>query len=83
MNIQLSSQEIALIVEQLQHVNTKDIQEILSQLGMEEAMCKQLITTQPLYIVYDQLADRLNSEMTFEEDDDLDPAGGHGLHSHI
>jgi hypothetical protein len=64
--MQLESNEIAQIVEALRHADGEDLQDILNQLGMEEQLCKQLIMTQPLYIVYDMHQERLELEMQFE-----------------
>jgi hypothetical protein len=63
--MQLESNEIAQIVEALRHADGEDLQDILNQLGMEEQLCKQLMMTQPLYIVYDMHQERLNFEMQF------------------
>lgn len=63
--MELSSNEIAQIVEMLQHADSEDLQDILSQLGMEEQMCRQLMMTQPLYVVYDMHNERLDYEMEF------------------
>lgn len=67
--MQLSSQEIAQIVDALQHADGEDLQDILNQLGMEEQICKQLMMTQPLYVVCDIHADRINYEMEFGSKD--------------
>jgi len=67
--MQLSSQEIIQAVELLQHADGEDLQEILNQLGMEEQLCKQLIMTQPLYVVYDMHNERLTYEMEFGSKD--------------
>lgn len=63
--MQLDSNEIAQIVDMLQHADGEDLQDILNQLGMEEQLCKQLMMTQPLYVVYDMHNVRLNYEMEF------------------
>ena len=67
--MQLSTQEIAQIVEMLQHADGEDLQDILNQLGMEEQLCKQLMMTQPLYVVYDMHNERLTYEMEFGSKD--------------
>jgi DNA-directed RNA polymerase subunit N (RpoN/RPB10) len=64
--MQLESNEIEQIVEMLKHADGEDLQDILNQLGMEEQLCKQLMMTQPLYIVYDMHQERLELEMQFE-----------------
>ena len=63
--MELNSNEIAQIVDMLQHADGEDLQDILNQLGMEEQLCKQLMMTQPLYIVYDMHQERLDYEMEF------------------
>jgi len=65
--MQLESNEIAQIVEMLQYADGEDLQDILNQLGMEEQLCKQLMMTQPLYIVYDVHQTRLEFEMQFKK----------------
>ena len=67
--MQLSKQEIAQIVDMLQHADGEDLQEVLNQLGMEEQICKQLMMTQPLYVVYDMHNERLTYEMEFGSND--------------
>lgn len=67
--MQLSAQEIAQIVDMLQHADGEDLQDILNQLGMEEQLCKQLMMTQPLYVVYDMHNERLTYEMEFGSKD--------------
>ena len=49
----------------LQHADGEDLQNVLNQLGMEEQLCKQLMMTQPLYVVYDMHNERLTYEMEF------------------
>ena len=63
--MQLSTQEMAQIVDMLQHADGEDLQNVLNQLGMEEQLCKQLMMTQPLYVVYDMHNERLTYEMEF------------------
>jgi predicted ATPase len=65
--MQLESNEIEQIVEMLKHADGEDLQDILNQLGMEEQLCKQLMMTQPLYIVYDMHQERLELEMQFKD----------------
>ena len=67
--MQLSTQEIAQIVDMLQHADGEDLQDVLNQLGMEEQLCKQLMMTQPLYVVYDMHNERLTYEMEFGSND--------------
>lgn len=67
--MQLEPNEIAQIVEMLQHADGEDLQDILNQLGMEEQICKQLMMTQPLYVVYDMHNERLTYEMEFGSKD--------------
>ena len=57
------------IIQQLKQmeVDGETMQYILKQIGMEDQMLKQLIMTQPLYMVHDLHNERLNLEMEFEK----------------
>lgn len=57
------------VIQQLKHmeVDGETMQYILKQVGMEDQMLRQLIMTQPLYLVHDLHNERLNLEMEFEK----------------
>ena len=59
------------IIQQLKQmeVDGETMQYILKQIGMEDQMLRQLIMTQPLYMVYDLHNERLNLEMEFDSKD--------------
>ena len=61
--MELSSNEVAQIVEMLQHADGEDLQDILNQLGMDEQLCKQLMMTQPFDVVYNMWQERSNYEV--------------------
>ena len=67
--MELDSNEIAQIVEMLQHADSEDLQDILSQLGMEEQMCRQLMMTQPHHVVYDMHSERLSIRNAYTKTD--------------
>jgi len=64
--MELNSNEMAQIIYMLEHADGEDLQFILNQLGMEGQLCRQLIKTQPLYIVSDTYAERLDLEMNLK-----------------
>jgi hypothetical protein len=57
--MELNSNEIAQIVDMLQHADGEDLQDILNRLGMSGQLCKQLMMCAPIadlkYIYEDRL----------------------------
>jgi|Laugrespbdmm15sd_2_1035082.scaffolds.fasta_scaffold07818_7 hypothetical protein len=60
--MELNSNEVAQIVEMLQHADGEDLQDILNQLGMSEQLCKQLMMCEPIANIKYIYEDRLDLE---------------------
>ena len=60
--MELNSNEVAQIVDMLQHADGEDLQDILNQLGMSGQLCKQLMMCEPLANIKYIYEDRLELE---------------------